>query len=155
MVLPVSDWVRATEAFEVDGSLRDLYVLGTDEGDWARLLAFLRGGRWPVEYSVDELPSVLPDQAEQVFELRQEASPLLRVDPDGLALHCHFFDPSEIEFDFDPARADGQAWLGRLLAFMGDIAALLGKPVLMTPENGRRVPWLRVGPDPSAVVWLP
>lgn len=56
---------------------------------------------------------------------------------------------------FDTRDVDGPAWLARLLGFMRSVAALLGKPVLMTPENGRDVPWLRVGPDPAEVVCRP
>ena len=149
------DWERAADAFDWDGSLRDLYVLRTGEEAWDRLLGFLRGGPWPVEYSVNDVPAALPERASDVFALREQASPLLRVDPAGLHLNCHFFDPSEIEFDFDPRDANGPAWLARLLAFMGDLAALLRKPVLMTPEDGPGTPWLRVGPDPAEVTWLP
>lgn len=134
--------------------LVDLYVLGTDESDWERLLALLRGGDWLLEYSVGGEPAALPERVGAIFELRREASPLLRVDPGALRLQCHFFHSSDIEFDFDPRDVEGLAWLARLLAFMRAVAVALGNPVLMTPENSRDIPWFRVGPDPSEVVWL-
>jgi hypothetical protein len=48
---------------------------------------------------------------------------------------CHFFDPSEIEFDLDPREVHGQAEIDGLLGVMQVLAAATGKLALMTPEN--------------------
>jgi hypothetical protein len=158
----VLDWDRAAEAFERDGAMRDLFVPGTNEEDWEALLAFLRAGAWPVEYLVDgRRPGPLPGPGRDPFARGPEDPvPLLRVDPGGLDLHCHFRRVSEIEFVLDPRDADGPAWLARLLAFMRDLTTLLRKPVLLGDEgldhdHEGYVTWLRVGPDPPEVVWVP
>jgi hypothetical protein len=47
------EWERHTSLFASDGSLRDLYVRGTDVSDWQRLLDFLRAGAYTLRYIVD------------------------------------------------------------------------------------------------------
>ena len=49
--------VSYKKAFYVDGSFRDIYIFGTDERDWQRLLAFLRSSSYAIEFAVDDQPT--------------------------------------------------------------------------------------------------
>ncbi len=51
------DWMAYKDAFEWDGSLRDMYVFETNEHDWQRLLTFLRSGLFELDYFVDDNPA--------------------------------------------------------------------------------------------------
>ena len=74
-----------------DGSLRDVHVLGTTLEDWDRVLACLAKSYPMVEYWGDgRTRSSLPN-AETIFALRQQTSPLLRVTLNGVVFQCHFF----------------------------------------------------------------
>jgi len=90
------------DVFYIDGSLRDIYVVGTSEQDWQALLTYLRVSPYPLEYLLDDEVRPLPELAVDILSIRDEHSPLLRIDQQRLGLNCHFFIPEEIEFDLDP-----------------------------------------------------
>src|SRR5258708_40353561 len=94
--------VSYKKAFYVNGSFRDIYIFGTDEQDWQRLLTFLRSSPYSIEFSVDEQPTPLPERVETIFTLREDHSTVLHVDKEQLALNCFFFTSEEIDFDLDP-----------------------------------------------------
>ena len=168
------DWGRCSEVFQWDGSLRDIYVLGTDGRDWQQLLDFLRA-EWPkAVFEVNGAETPIPrhaaeifarkktgrcllgiDHAAEIFSNREMGRCLLRIDLGGLQLICHFFTVEEIEFDLDPREMRGEAEFSRLLGFMQSISRLLGKPVLLTPENEQERPLLAVDPDRSLIYFPP
>lgn len=140
------------EVFEVDGSWRDIYVLGTTTADWDVLLSGLRAQYSNrVRYIPHETPSELPAHSEGIFRVRADFSPLLSIDLDGLILNSHFFWSEEIEFDMDP-RGLTPANFAELLEFLRWIGKRLRKVVLLTPENRQNIPLLAYLPDIDQVV---
>jgi hypothetical protein len=83
----VEAWERLRPAFEPDGALRDLYVLGTDEQEWDVLVAKLRNGDWKLEFSINGILARVPTHTAELFAFRATASPLLVIDPDDLHLN--------------------------------------------------------------------
>lgn len=145
------------EVFYLDGSLRDIYVLGTSEDDWQALLTYLRMSPYPVEYlQGGEMLGSLPEHASDIFALRDENSPLseLRIDRDRLGLNCHFFTPDEIEFDLDPKDFQHEEQVASLLDFMRTIGRVLNKPIILTGENDVQGPLFRYDPATNADTWL-
>lgn len=143
----MDEWERYKDAFAWDGSLRDLYVRGTNEHDWQAMLTFLRSSACALRFSVDGEPRPLPGRVADIFAL--DANPLgtaLSVDGDHLALMCHFFAPDEIEFDLDPRAIDSQAQYSRLLGFIRALGHAVGKAVILTPENEPDYPYVRYDP---------
>ena len=90
----------------------------------------------------------------ELFSGPDEPRALLVFYVGGIELACHFFTPSEIEFDFDPGGV-GEGELGCLLTFMADLGDLVGKVVVMTPENGRDEPMFKYDPSDRRVHWVP
>ena len=134
-----------------DGSLRDIYVLGTGLEDWDRVLTSLTSRYTTVEYWGDgRTRSSLP-KAETIFAFRQQTSPLLRVTLNGVILQCHFFTPDEIEFDFVPKEIDTPERLQALLEFVETLGQSTGKTVVVTLENHPEWAFLRYDPHRSAM----
>ena len=149
------NWAEYSKAFEWDRSWRDLYVLHTNTGDWQKLLDFLREGAYPVVFELDGRDLPFPAKAAPLFESRGEIAPFLRVTVGEIALNCHFFDAHEIEFELDPREVDGEEKLHALFAFMRDVARLLDKAVILTPENAQTSVVFRAAPDGEAVQYDP
>jgi len=132
----MSSWQEISErVLYRDGSHRDIYVLDVGPEDWERLLRALPHSEWTVEYSWDGKPEASP----QVFaEARsKEGVALLSIDKNGFGLNCHFFDESEIEFDFRPEDIQGPEVFNRLDTFLNWMVDLLDKDVIVTSENTR------------------
>ncbi|MGC4122776.1 MAG: hypothetical protein QM765_51030 [Myxococcales bacterium] len=142
------DWPRQKDFFAPDGSLRDIYVLGTNAEDWATVLSWL-GSRCRAECTQNGSPIPLPSRFDQV----SRESLLLTVWVGETDLCCHFFVVDEIEFDFVPNQVD-EARLRQLLTFMGELGELTGRTVIMTPENWREAPLFKFTPGTSRVAWV-
>ena len=65
--------------FFVDGSLRDIYILGTTQEDWQKLLIFLHTSSYSVEFIVADELRALPESIEEVFVLVHKHGGMLRV----------------------------------------------------------------------------
>ena len=127
------DWKICKEAFEWDGSLRDIYICETSLDDWQNFLDFLREGEYQVRFLVDKTPYPLPTKVNWIFE--QPERPLLSIEISNITLNCHFFIIEEIELDLDPREVTDEAKLNQLVKFISDISLTLGKKVKITPEN--------------------
>ena len=149
----MDEWERYKDAFAWDGSLRDLYVHGTNEHDWQAMLTFLRSSAYALHFSVDGEPRPLPGRVADIFALGADAHTALRVDGDHLALMCHFFTPDEIEFDLHPRAIDSQAQYSRLLGFIRALGHAVGKAVVLTPENCPDYPYVRYDPLTDRLEW--
>jgi hypothetical protein len=133
--------------WEIEGSLRDVYVLQTDLSDWKRFLVF--SSRFSCTYTFDGAMSALPE-VDSIF-LNRDGSHLLRVNLGTATASCHFFVASEIELDLDPREIQSPKAHGEVLAFLEGLAGAVGKPVLLTPENGEHIPYLFF--EPVAGKW--
>jgi hypothetical protein len=156
----VIDWQEAKAAFDWDGSLRDIYIVDTDRGDWERLLAFLGSSRWPWRFTIGGEPAQLPADVATLLSDQGPASeyqnsPLLSLDVAGVTLHCHFFWPKEIEFDLDPRQVVSAESLSAVLDFMATLGRRLDRPVVLTPENLPQRPYFRFDPDRQSIIYVP
>jgi len=129
------EWAKVAAELAWDGSLRDLYVFETSESDWDTFLSALRS--WPYETSflVDGEPSRLPQSAGAAFEIRERASPILRVNVSGITVCAHFFTPDELELDIDPREVSDPDRLAALSQFICRLGRILDRPVVLTHEN--------------------
>ena len=121
------------DEFEVDGSLRDIYVLNTSalEGNrWRNLTPDLGG----FAYSRDGKKAPLPTDVSLIFE-DADHSHLLRFNLGGPTINTHFFVEDEIEFDFDPREITSQSDLDLVLNFCASIAQNIERDIRITPEN--------------------
>ena len=148
------DWAQIAPDFEWDGSLRDIYVLGTTSADWQRVLDQIADFGVRLTFTVDGEVAQLPDRASDILASRHDTSPLLCLDIAGIQLNCHFFSEESIEFDLDPTEVAAGQKLEALAAFMALLAEATGKSVVLTPENLPLGPILRVAAGSTEVVWI-
>ena len=133
------DWEQCKTAFEVDGSLRDIYVLGTTIDDWQSFLDSLAGAETAV--FCDGTPCDLPALVE-LFDQDDLAAYLLTLRLGKVQLNCHFFTVEEIELDLDPSEVTSEIEFEAVLAFMSDLGRRLRKTVVLTDENRPASAWL-------------
>lgn len=125
-------------AFEVDGSLRDIYVLDTTLEHWDLMLKYVRTAGLIAAFTCGLEPTTPPATAAEIFaqlEDPEHASFLLSLDVAGVQLNCHFFQTDEIEFDLDPREVTDERRYDALLAFMVGIGQATGNRVVLSGES--------------------
>lgn len=151
-------WNESTaEAFEVDGSLRDLLVLGVTGEVWNRFFDWLREHPWAPGAS--EGGPAAPVRGEPIPARFDELDPSksiwgtqVRYGP--LTINFHHFCDEEIEGDLDPREVQGQAALDALVEFVALLGSAMHCEVVVTPENGRHWTLLRYDPGTKSVDWI-
>lgn len=133
------------DLWEVDGSLRDMYVFDTSIEDWAKFLAL--ASSYPSAYSFDGMRKILPS-AERLLSERG-GSHLLEVQVGAASVNCHFFMESELELDVDPKEVSSASQHDLLLEFAEAVASALQKPIVLTPEGTPESPLLSFEPVTS------
>ncbi|MGQ4438719.1 hypothetical protein ACN6LI_007565 [Streptomyces violaceoruber] len=126
--------------FAVDGALRDVCVLDADVEDWERVVRDLVASGWVVEFSTTHPrgEELLRSGARELFaalERSREDSVTLAVRIDDIWFTSYFFDPSEIEFTFDPRDVVDESGFAVVEKFMKRIGNASGKRVVMTMES--------------------
>jgi len=151
----VIEWSRIVrDVFYLDGSLRDIYVLGTSEHDWQAMLAYLRVSPYPLEYLVDGEMRPLPEHVAEIFALTEDHFVVLQIDRARLGLKCHFFTPQQIECDLDPKDFQDEQYVSSLLDFMRSIGRAVNKPIILTGENVAERPLFRYNPATNEETWF-
>ena len=143
--------MKYPSAWQIDGSLRDIYVLDTDIQDWQKALDFLRAAYNPI-YKIDDEDAPPFSDVVKVFKNRNEHSHLLVIQVEDVSIHCHFFLTRLIEFDIDPREVNNESKEEGILTFMWGLAETLAKEVILTIENMEGAVFLRVipgRPDPE------
>ncbi|MFN8636100.1 MAG: hypothetical protein U0893_19805 [Chloroflexota bacterium] len=94
-------------------------------------------------------PEPLPQDVGVIFDGRdaESMSYTLFIDREGMGVNTHFFIEDEIELDIGPRDFHSETDLARLRDFLTGIAKLLGKTVLVTPENTQQYPFFEIDPD--------
>lgn len=135
--------------FEFDGALRDIYVSGASLEDWDAVLAALRSSRFPCTYQCDGEDAPVPRSVKELFDEVERRNRLLAIDVDGNRIHCFFFYPEEIEFDFEPLSVTDQRTLESLLEFLPLVVDATGKTAIVTPESMQSSAFIRLVPNAS------
>ena len=139
-------WATCKEDFRGDGSLRDIYITPATPADWQALYPVLRAYSG-AEYSVDGVVQPPPDSVEQAFAVRPSGSPMLRFSVGRVIIVFHFFSEEEVECDFVPTEITSQGDLDALLAFVRRLGDTTRRRVVITPENGRELPFITYDPE--------
>jgi hypothetical protein len=144
-------WGAVAEQFEIDGSLKDIYVLDTSAVEWQLLLELIRSRGWRCAYSEDALPKPLPSAAE-ALDTQQLRATMLAFWPGGdLEVHAHFFTADQIELDLDPRTIQDQKGLDSVVRLLRAIGKGLDRSVVLTWENSPDAVILRYDPATSDV----
>jgi hypothetical protein len=134
---PLESWTRARADFEPDGSLRDVVLRNTSIEDWNTAIAVARGVTGDV--------IVAHDLTVRHFTDGSRAQVTMRIGEVELVGHC--FAAEEIELSLNPADVDSADRFAALVRFLVALAAVLQRPVHLTPENLAAEPILVIAPD--------
>lgn len=140
-------WANVSLYFEPEGALREIQVPGNTSDEWQCVYLAIRA-RYATT-TIDGIP--LPADVRELLE--REDAPTLRIDPERMDLHCHFWFEEVIEFNLDPASVASQEDLDRVCDFMTLVGQTARKEVILTNELDPSVPILRYGVE-SGVVTL-
>jgi hypothetical protein len=121
-----------------DGSWLDIYVQNANQDDWKKWLDFVndkyqvsfyngKTGRKENKISF----TTVKDHWDGNSELMNDA--IIKLG--AINVKCHFFVCTEIEMDFDPGEVKGIEEHNALLEYMIEVSKLLGKKIILTPEN--------------------
>ncbi|MEY2873851.1 MAG: hypothetical protein RLZZ373_1222 [Pseudomonadota bacterium] len=126
------------DLWELDGSVRDIYILEASEADWLSLFAVAE--RYPHSYTFGGEAGQLPTPGE-IFSNRS-GSHLLTIIVGSAAVNCHFFIPTEIELDVDPREVLLPTTHEQILEFLESLARETRKGLTVTAENSPELPFL-------------
>lgn len=131
------DELRNT-VYQLDGALRDIYVLDTNREDWSKWIAYVNSNypvRWTVEDHNEDAPSAAIDagfMAQWWDAERTSATAIISLDK--VHVHCYFFTEVEIENDIAPREFHSLEDHQQLVDYLVAISTILGKEVILTDE---------------------
>ncbi len=140
--------------FTPDGSLRDIYILGTSIDDWALVWNVLTASD-RLAFDVDGIASTPPADVREAFALHASHSVTACYRLGKQRLNCHFFVEEEVEFDLDPRDVDGPVEAERLGQFLVVLGRTTSKEVRLTAENEPEAVIARYSPTSDSVIWSP
>jgi hypothetical protein len=127
------------ELYYEDGSLRDLYVFGTNKEDWKNWSSMVNK-RFEVEFyngQTQKLESRIDIETVFSFWKNSEVfadSNYATIKLGKVIIKCYFFIESEIENDIDPREVKEEEDQKAILEYLLSIKQVLKKKVVMTPE---------------------
>ena len=140
------NWENIKWIFEPDGwLLRDIYIQDVTLSDWEQLIDFLNltynlkfGEEELIQIDKEYVINYLTDNTGEI------ESKILRIDLDGIDVHCYFFLQDEIQFDIVPKDIKSFSDFGKLEEFMTAISKLLRKQITLTGENCPKFPLIKI-----------
>ena len=140
------NWDNIKWIFEPDGwLLRDIYIQDVSLTDWKQLIDFLNSN-YNLKFGEEDLIQI--DKEYVINYLTDNTgeieSKTLRIDLDGIDVHCYFFLQDEIEFDIVPKDIKSFSDFGKLEEFMTAISKVLKKQITLTGENDPKFPLIKI-----------
>ena len=140
------NWDNIKWIFEPDGwLLRDIYIQDVSLTDWKQLIDFLNctynlkfGEEDLIQIDKEYVINYLTDNTGEI------ESKTLRIDLDGIDVHCYFFLQDEIEFDIVSKDIKSFSDFGKLEEFMTAISKVLKKQITLTGENDPKFPLIKI-----------
>jgi hypothetical protein len=121
-----------------NGSLRDIYVFGTNIHDW-RKWTDLVNEKYKVEFydaKTDLIKSKIDFRTvEEYWTQKDRESITATIKLGKVNIKCYFFIASEIENDIDPRELKSLDDHSGVLNYLRDISVTLDKEVFVTTEN--------------------
>ncbi|BDU25344.1 hypothetical protein [Flavobacterium sp. GSB-24] len=142
-------WEEIEWIFEFDGSLRDIYVENVTIEDWKILIDFLNLNHL-TQYGVtgeNEIKNEI-DKEYLILMMNDETDTMecktVSIIIDDIIINTHFFSADEIEFDIDPREIKSFEDYIKVVNFMNQISKILNKPLILTGENQKDFPLIKV-----------
>jgi hypothetical protein len=148
-------WEEVQKDFPFDEFLWDLYVFNASVTDLDTVFRSLDMWGYRISFSEDDVELEKPTSFQAVYSRRSLCSTLLKIEVGRLQFNWHFFADDELELDFEPCQLTGQNDLDDLLTFVERIGRLLGRDVIVCPENSPDRPILRFDFRASCTLRVP
>jgi hypothetical protein len=128
--------------YYIDGSLRDIYVKDTNMQDWEKWIDLVNT-KYEVKFN-NVLSGEIESQINKsiVFDYWNGKTDLLNnvtIYLGDILVKCYFFGGNEIENDITPTEINSIEDHNRLVDYLKDVSACLGKEVMLTPENKKLI----------------
>jgi hypothetical protein len=134
----MKDWFEIKDEFEVDGSLRDIYVLHICIDAWGDLIKEIKHEKFQFKFMHGNSERALPDNFYKIKELQQTNPTTLCIWLDNnIQVNCHFFMETEIELDISPREIKSSSEYTTLTSFMKWLSSTLRKPAILTHEGSQ------------------
>lgn len=144
------EWQDLKEfVYNVDGSVRDIYVLNSTIDDWRAWATYINDN-YSLEFNAS---GVVKDKIDIDHVLKrwngnedEWAGARIKLS-DTITINVHFSTADTIENDIDPREFNCMEDNYTLLRYMIGLSYTLGKPVLLTAENMEDAVCIRVNGD--------
>lgn len=137
---------EAKEHLYQDGSLRDVYVLATNDKELGSFLDYVRPMVGDGDFLLGGEPLLLPETYFEVIMRGQEMTATLSIPVGEGVVNCHFFDRSELELNFSPNDYQTEESWDALSSFLQGLADSMQREVLVTAENDQELIHIRYEP---------
>ena len=128
-------WASIKDAFEWDGSWRDIYILNTSSRDWDAVLAELKNESYNAKFFLGgEQQEHILSSYDSLKKSPNKPIGMLSVDIEGVQYNAHFFTDEELEFDIDPRQVT-ETNFPQVCDFLVMLSRITGKECLLTDEN--------------------
>ncbi|GAB2516901.1 protein export chaperone SecB [Microbulbifer agarilyticus] len=134
----MKQWSEIESEFEVDGSLRDIYVENVDVAVWNIFISAVKQSSYKFDFVHGELVRDLPGSLSEIKALQETNPTILRIwISDSIQINCHFFVNSEIELDVSPSEIQNAGSYFKLASFLEWLASVTSSAVKLTHENAQ------------------
>ena len=121
-----------------DGSWRDIYIKNTTKADWKKWTDFVNQNyriEWFNERTGQVETKIDFDVILEYWDGNENLCSTANVFIDKIQINAHFFISEEIENDIDPREIITIEDHYKIVNYMTELSVLLGKTVILTPEN--------------------
>jgi hypothetical protein len=144
------DWKELKRCvYYEDGSLRDLYVLNTKTSDWLKWADFVNEHYTVTFYNYKSQTTRHQIIKEDVIAYLNGSKDIDHCNTATIFLgriwiKAHFHLKKELENDITPDEFQSPDDHHKLMSYMQGVSKLLGKPMILTPENNRETVLIQV-----------
>jgi hypothetical protein len=142
------NWTELKEKiYYWDGSWRDIYVLQTSldyNKKWTDYVNENYRIEWFNGLTQSDEKKVDFEVIKEYWNGNQDLCSTAKIFIDKIQINNHFFVDNEIENDIDPREINSIEDHERVIKYMTDLSNLLGKPVILTPENDQEIILMKV-----------
>ena len=145
------NWTELKEKiYYWDGSWRDLYILQTNLDDnlkWTNYVNENYRIEWFNGLTQADEKKIDYEVIKEFWNGNHDLCSTAKVFIDKIQINNHFFDNEEIENDIDPREINSIEDHEIVVKYMKDLALLLDKTIILTPENDKEIVLMKVSKD--------
>ena len=141
-----NNWSSIKSEFEVDGSLRDIYIYNVDAELWDIFINLVKRSQYKVGFTYNGDEEIdIPESYASIVKLQESGSTILNIFlAPSFQVNCHFFLEKELELDIHPKDVASEDSFILLFDFLSWLSSSLQREVLLCHENSPEKEIMRV-----------